>query len=57
MRLKVNRIALVQELRVEHVNGKLIESGVFNQKDLKKIDNGKTPQVAYKYSIQKFVVH
>ena len=45
MRLKVNRIALVQELRVEHVTGRLLESGVISSKDLKKIESGRTPQV------------
>ncbi|XP_005092160.2 uncharacterized protein LOC101850538 [Aplysia californica] len=44
MRLKVNRIALVQELRVEHITGLLMESGVVGPKDLKKIESGRTPQ-------------
>lgn len=45
MRLKVNRIALVQELRVEHITGLLKDSGVISSKDLRKIENGRTPQV------------
>ncbi|GFR66122.1 amyloid protein-binding protein 2 [Elysia marginata] len=44
MRLKVNKIALVQELRVEHVTGFLVQSGVITDKDIKKIDGGHTPQ-------------
>ena len=45
MRLKVNRIALVQELKVEHITGVLFQSGVITEKDIKKIDTGRTPQV------------
>ncbi|GFN93231.1 amyloid protein-binding protein 2 [Plakobranchus ocellatus] len=44
MRLKVNRIALVQELRVEHITGVLLQSGVITDKDIIKIDSGQTPQ-------------
>ncbi|CAL1545014.1 unnamed protein product [Lymnaea stagnalis] len=44
MRLKVNRIALVQELRVEHITGLLMEAGVIAAKDLKKIESGRTSQ-------------
>lgn len=44
MRLKVNRIALVQELRVEHILGYLIKVDIITQHDLHKIEMGRTPQ-------------
>ncbi|KAL4236094.1 hypothetical protein ACF0H5_004480 [Mactra antiquata] len=43
MRLRINRIALVQELRVEHVLGQLVEYGVVSEDDVKKINAGSTP--------------
>lgn len=43
MRLRINRIALVQELRVEHVLGQLVDSGVVSEEDVKKINAGSTP--------------
>ncbi|KAL8607182.1 hypothetical protein ACOMHN_009576 [Nucella lapillus] len=44
MRLKVNRIALVQELRVEHVLGALARHGVVTETDFRQIQCGRTPQ-------------
>lgn len=44
MRLRVNRIALVQEMRVEHVIGHLVETGVLTTEDEKRIESGTTPQ-------------
>jgi hypothetical protein len=44
MRLKVNRIALVQELQVEHVLGALSRAGIITENDLRKIEAGRTPQ-------------
>lgn len=44
MRLRVNRIALVQELRVEHVIGHLVDTGVLTTEDLRRIESGTTPQ-------------
>ncbi|XP_067661147.1 uncharacterized protein [Haliotis asinina] len=43
MRLKVNRIAIVQELKVEHVLDQLCDAGILNLKDRKKIEKGTTP--------------
>ena len=43
MRLRINRIALLQELRVEHVLQHLIEENVLLEDDLKKIQAGSTP--------------
>ena len=43
MRLRINRIALVQELRVEHVLRYLTESGILTEDDLRRITNGSTP--------------
>jgi hypothetical protein len=43
MRLRINRIALVQELRVEYILGYLKECGVINEEDQRKIDMGTTP--------------
>ena len=43
MRLRINRIALIQELRVEHVLRSLIEAGILNEDDLKQITSGSTP--------------
>lgn len=40
MRLRINRIALVQELRVEHVLNHLIDTQVLSEDDLKKIHAG-----------------
>lgn len=45
MRLRVNRIALVQELQVEHISGKLLSAGVIDLDDLKRINKGTTSQV------------
>ena len=42
MRLRINRIALIQELRVEHVLCSLIEAGILNEDDLKQITSGST---------------
>jgi hypothetical protein len=42
MRLRINRIALVQELRVEHILGHLVECGVLSEDDLKRIHAGST---------------
>ncbi|XP_076463205.1 uncharacterized protein LOC143295408 isoform X2 [Babylonia areolata] len=44
MRLKVNRIALVQELRVEHILGALMKHGIISEPDFRKIESGRTPQ-------------
>ncbi|KAL5017202.1 hypothetical protein ScPMuIL_006791 [Solemya velum] len=43
MRLRINRIALVQELRVEHVLQHLIETGVLTKDDRQKIESGTRP--------------
>ena len=43
MRLRINRIALVQELRVEHVLRYLTEAGILTEDDLRRITNGTTP--------------
>lgn len=43
MRLRINRIALVQELRVEHILGHLVGNGVISEDDLKRIGTGSTP--------------
>ncbi|XP_052776013.1 uncharacterized protein LOC128213938 isoform X2 [Mya arenaria] len=43
MRLRINRIALVQELRVEHVMGHLIQMMVLSEDDVRKINAGSTP--------------
>ncbi|XP_052277538.1 uncharacterized protein LOC127876389 isoform X2 [Dreissena polymorpha] len=40
MRLRINRIALVQELRVEHILNHLIDTQVLSEEDLKKIHAG-----------------
>lgn len=45
MRLKVNRIALVQELKVEHILRPLLDAGVLKAGDFKTIENGRTAQV------------
>ncbi|XP_059177600.1 uncharacterized protein LOC131956962 isoform X2 [Physella acuta] len=44
MRLKVNKIALIQELSVEHVTGPLLAGGVLEEKDLNQIESHKTAQ-------------
>lgn len=44
MRLKVNRIALVQELRVEHIIGALTRNDIITEQDFRKIETGRTPQ-------------
>ncbi|XP_070194684.1 amyloid protein-binding protein 2-like isoform X2 [Littorina saxatilis] len=44
MRLKVNRIALVQELKVEHILGSLIRNGIVTEQDCRRIETGRTPQ-------------
>ena len=44
MRLKVNRIALVQELKVEHIIGALGRNGIITENDFRKIEAGRTPQ-------------
>ncbi|KAL3868968.1 hypothetical protein ACJMK2_041713 [Sinanodonta woodiana] len=44
MRLRVNRIALVQEMRVEHIIGYLVDNGVLTTEDEKKIESGTSPQ-------------
>ena len=43
MRLRINRIALIQELRVEHVLRYLTETGILTEDDLKQIGAGSTP--------------
>lgn len=43
MRLRINRIALVQELHVEHIIGQLVDADVVNEDDIKKINAGSTP--------------
>jgi len=43
MRLRINRIALVQELRVEHIIRHLIDTLVLSEDDVKKINAGSTP--------------
>ena len=43
MRMRINRIALVQELRVEHIINHLIDLSVVTEDDLKKINAGSTP--------------
>jgi len=42
MRLRINRIALVQELKVDHIIGSMMESGVISESDKKRIENGTT---------------
>ncbi|CAG5126432.1 unnamed protein product [Candidula unifasciata] len=44
MRLKINRVALVQELKVEHVSGMLIKNGAIDVEDMNKINSGTSPQ-------------
>ena len=43
-RLKVNRIAIIQSLRVEHVLNYLVESGVFTEDEKKEIQSSGTTQ-------------
>lgn len=43
MRMRINRIALVQELRVEHILGHLVDTGILSEDDVKKINAGSTP--------------
>ena len=43
MRLRINRIALIQELRVEHVLRYLTETAVLTEDDLRRITSGSTP--------------
>ncbi|CAG2217003.1 unnamed protein product [Mytilus edulis] len=43
MRLRINRIAIVQELRVEYILNYLKDCGVINEDDQRKIDMGTTP--------------
>ncbi|XP_069127253.1 LOW QUALITY PROTEIN: amyloid protein-binding protein 2-like [Argopecten irradians] len=42
MRLRINRIALVQELKIDHIIGALIEHNVINNSDQRKISHGTT---------------
>ncbi|XP_060082100.1 amyloid protein-binding protein 2-like [Ylistrum balloti] len=42
MRLRINRIALVQELKVDHIIGALIEQNLLNNFDQRKIAHGTT---------------
>ncbi|OWF36041.1 amyloid protein-binding protein 2-like [Mizuhopecten yessoensis] len=42
MRLRINRIALVQELKIDHIIGTLIEHNLINNNDQKKIGHGTT---------------
>ncbi|KAH9509736.1 hypothetical protein Btru_044378 [Bulinus truncatus] len=44
MRIRVNKVAIVQELRAEHITALLMDKGVISWKDLQKIENGRTPQ-------------
>lgn len=43
-RLKVNRIAIIQSLKVEHVLNYLVESGVFSEQERKHIQSSGTTQ-------------
>ncbi|XP_041359088.1 amyloid protein-binding protein 2-like [Gigantopelta aegis] len=43
MRLKVNRIALIQEIKVEHILPTLLAAGVVNKEDEEKIQTGASP--------------
>ena len=43
MRLRINRIALVQELRIEHILRHLMDCGVVTENDRRRIDTGTTP--------------
>lgn len=43
-RLKVNRIAIIQSLRVEHILNYLVESGVFTEDEKKEIQSSGTTQ-------------
>lgn len=43
MRLRINRIALIQELRVEHILRYLTESGILTEDDHRRIISGSTP--------------
>lgn len=42
MRLRINRIALVQELKIDHIIGALIERNLINNTDQRKIAHGTT---------------
>ncbi len=44
LRLKVNRIAIVQSLRVEHVLNYLVQSGVFTDEERAEIESAGTTQ-------------
>lgn len=43
MRLRINRIALVQELRSEHIINYLLQTGLISEFDRERIDKGTTP--------------
>lgn len=43
-RLRVNRIAIVQTLKVEHVYPRLVQRRVLNENDKKLITSGRTAQ-------------
>ena len=43
MRLRINRIALVQELRSEHIINYLLQTGLISEFDRERIDRGTTP--------------
>jgi hypothetical protein len=43
MRLRINRIALVQELRSEHIINHLLQTGLISEFDRERIDKGTTP--------------
>ena len=43
-RLKVNRIAIIQSLRVEHILNYLVECGVFTEDEKKEIQSSGTTQ-------------
>lgn len=43
MRLRINRIALVQELRADHIINHLLQTGLISEYDRERIDRGTTP--------------
>lgn len=43
MRLRINRIALVQELRAEHIINHLLQTGLISEYDRERVDRGTTP--------------
>lgn len=43
MRLRINRIALVQELRADHIINHLLQTGLISEYDRERVDRGTTP--------------